>query len=138
LEKEGKIKTGFADIGMSVMIVPNPVKDLEQYLAQKEYFKALVLSTLYFDYYGRVRLREYFTKKEIRIDMKRIRSLEQVIVLLRACEIVKQGIYSKLLGVNKKRGQVVHRVAGRFVLDEEEAEKTIQDAIECMRVLYPS
>ena len=34
--------------------------------------------------------------------------------------------------MNKKRRQVVLRVAGRFVLGEEEAEK-IKDAIGCMR-----
>ena len=84
---------------MSVIIVPNPVRDLEQHLAQKEYFKALVLSTQYFDHYGRVRLREHFKKKGIQIDMERIRSVEQVIVLLCVCEIVNQDIYSKLLGV---------------------------------------
>lgn len=135
--KKGRIKTGFAGIGMSAIIVPNPAGGLEQHLAQKEYFKALVLSTQYFDHYGRVRLREDFKKNGIQIDMKRIRRVEQVIVLLRACGIVNQDIYSKLFGVNKKRREVVHKVAARIVLDEKDTEKSIKDAIECVKVLYP-
>ena len=61
-----------------------------------------------------------------------MRSIEQIIVFLRASRIIKQPIYCKMMDVNKFRNKLVHFEGTPEKLDPIEAEKIIRKAIDCL------
>lgn len=130
----GKLKV--IDFMIDVIIAPNPVNELKNYLKGEEYFTALALAVQDFEHYGMHALNRHLKDKEIKINTrKRIKSCHQLIVLLRACDIIPEEIYQKMLDVNSFRGKVIHKLGKRITMDKTKAKKMIEKAIECLSFL---
>lgn len=121
---------------IDAIIAPNPINELKKYLDKEEYFTALALAVQDFEHYGMHSLNRYLKGKKIKINTKkRVRSCHQLIVLLRACGIISDGIYRNMLDVNSFRGRVIHQLGKRITMDKTESKELLERAIECLRFL---
>jgi len=121
------------------IVIPSPIRLLQEAINQKDWFKGLIMSITYFEHFGINKLKEHFRSKGINIDPDKIDrlSLEEIIMVLYSCEIVDQPTYTKMIEVKKKRDKLVHqkKEAPIFEIEEGEAENLIKKAIECLKNL---
>jgi hypothetical protein len=120
---------------LDVILAPDPVNELKKYLEKEEYFTALALAVQDFEHYGMHSLNRHLKGKEIKINMKRVRSCHQLIVLLRACGIISDEIYQNMLNVNSFRGKMIHKLGSRITMNKTEAKELLEKAIKCLRFL---
>ncbi len=121
-------------------IIPSPVPTLKEIIHKKEWFKGLILSVTYFEYYGKQVLKEYFDSNNLRISINNM-SIDTLLDFLYACKIITHSIYCKMNEVRKKRNDIVH-MGKEFkdirllnLKEEKEMENLLIKAIECIKFL---
>lgn len=117
--------------------IPSPVRALQETIDQKDWFKGIIMSATYFERLGIKKLKERFQSRGIIISPDRIErlELERIIMFLYGCGIIDQNTYSQMFEVKNKRKDLVHKIGPVYDLNEQEAERLIKKAIECVRKL---
>ncbi|UCH32421.1 MAG: hypothetical protein JSV05_03315 [Candidatus Bathyarchaeota archaeon] len=117
--------------------IENPVQVLKDCIEKKEWFKGIVLSTAFFEGLGIAILKDQFRDKIAPKNFDRMRSVQQIIILLFASGLIRQHTYSKMLEVNEFRNNLVHFPFGapQQPLKAKEAQRIIRKAISCLKIL---
>ena len=117
--------------------VANPIQKLEKCIKDKEWFKGIVLSTAFFEGVGTIVLSTHFKGHIAPEKIEHIRSLDQIILLLYASEIIDQSTYSKMIEVNQFRNNLVHikPFAIPQKIQPKKAKRIIKKAIVCLEAL---
>jgi len=118
--------------------ISDPIQVLRKCIKDKKWFEGIVLSTTFFEGVGTGVLKAHFQNRIDAKKFERIRSVEQIIVLLHASGIIKEPTYSKMVEVNKFRNSMVHFELStpQPQLEPKEAKRIIQKAISCLGILY--
>jgi hypothetical protein len=100
-------------------------------LANKEWFKGIVLSATYLEHFGLERLRDYFKGKITNQRLKHL-SLESIITLLFGCGLIDQNTYSRMIEIKDARNQFVHQPWANVTMTEKESETLLNKALQCL------
>lgn len=111
-----------------------PTKVLQRYIDKKQWFEGIVVSTAYFESLGITKLKIHF-KGEIKQKRLERLGLEELILLLRASDIIKQPTYSKMMEIKDMRNDLAHDPTMTYKLEYTKSKKLLENAIECIKEL---
>jgi len=123
----------FALLIMRLVEVFVPIPALREAIEQKRWFYGVVMATAFFEVFGLELLKERFKGKISGDKLKHLR-LEQVIMFLYSSEIIDQLTYTKMMEVKDVRNKIVHDPF-ESQLEDDEANKLIEKAIDCLKAL---
>jgi len=127
---------GHQKVSMTIL-VPNPIKVLQEAINQKDWFRGIIMSATFFERLGIKKLKEHFQSNGINVDQERIErlELERIIIFLYGCGAIDQNTYAQMFQIKNKRDDLVHKVMPTFELNDGEAKRLIEKAIECVKKL---
>jgi hypothetical protein len=114
-----------------------PIGEVTRAKDDREYYKAISLSCTLFQNYGREILLWQSNNRGTRVAKKQLEHLKSIICELYAQNIIDQTIYKKINDVRNLRNELQHtdRAINYSSSQAEEAEKIIDNALECLKFL---
>lgn len=110
-----------------------PIPTLRETIKQRKWFYGIVMATAFFEVFGLELLKAKFKGKISKDKLEHLR-LEHIILLLYSSRIIDQPTYTKMMEVKEVRNKVVHDPF-ESELEDAEAEKLIEKAIDCLKAL---
>jgi hypothetical protein len=111
-----------------------PIKILRNSINNEQWFEGIVLSTILFEIIGLLKLQNYFDGKIEPNRFERL-SLEQIIMFLFCSGLIDQRTYCRMMEVRDVRNKLVHELGTGLVLKPKQGKRTIEKAIECLKVM---
>ena len=136
LEKKRKIIKEIARKALEVLDEweVSPIRILREAIQKKEWYRGVVLSTTFLEFYGLGALEARYYRK-IKSERLRHMSLEQIIMFLYASGMITLSTYRDMMGIKRLRNELVHKAWTEFLINPKEAQSLIEKAIEIIKIL---
>lgn len=130
-------KTLTMSYSVDAILVRSPLKFLSDEIKDKRFLEGVVVSVMYFERFGIDRLKGYFKSKDIPLEPMKIEKLQlpAIMRMLEGFGIINHRIHSLMGEVCKERNHIVHELRHPDAIDENNARRTIEKAIECLKAL---
>lgn len=118
-------------------IIPNPIDELEEHKKNEEFQEGIVRASTMIEHFGLMQLAEHFRKRRIDVSPNRLNrlTLDNIIFLLYATELVDAEGYRNLMRVKRARNRLVHTISKRYDMSQSNARTMLNLAIRSVEVL---
>jgi hypothetical protein len=135
-KKEMKEKISTIDLQAGLIVI-NPVAVIKNLIEKKEYFEAFANAITFFEYLGYRKLSSSLDGKISRKKLSRL-SVSNINTFLYSLDLIDQASYSKIAETIKIRNKLIHPIENiglRYKIDEENANRILNKAIEVIQLL---
>lgn len=119
------------------ILLRSPLKFLYDTIEAERFLEGVIVAVMYFERFGKDKLKQYFKSKEIPLEPLKINNLrvKRVWELLEGFDIITHDTHSLMGEVCKQRNDIVHKLRHPDEIDEEKAKIAIEKAIKCLKAL---
>jgi protein tyrosine phosphatase len=124
-------------VSVDAIFVRSPLKFLNDAIVNQRHYEGVVVSVTYLERYGIDKLKKYFKTQGVPLEPMGLERLtfDKMTRMLEGFGIIDHHTHSQMNEVNVERNKIVQELRHPDALDKNEAEKTINKAISCLKAL---
>ena len=131
------LRVASAGIGLhaEAVIIRSPITYLSHSIGDRQLIAGIVMSDLFLERAGFKRLKKYFDEKYIPTERDKNLKFTDVYHWLLEFQLIDRNLNDRVSKIHNYRNKIAHEIDHPDLLNENEAIKIIETAIECLKAL---